>query len=129
MGPPRAVQFWQRAGRVLGGALIGALCGLVVAAFGHTISGSAVAAVVVILLACLIGAWAGRLPGALLGALLGLLTVAFGQVVGGTALGIGVTVAGCALLGGWGAWTGPPTTGVSAPRGQPISPHSRKDLR
>jgi hypothetical protein len=88
----------------VGSALVGAICGALVATFGQTISSSTGGIVMTVLLGCILGSWTGRLTGAFVGAICGVLLVAFGSVIGGSAVGVVLTIFGCALLGGWVRW-------------------------
>jgi hypothetical protein len=85
-------------------AVVGALCGIMLAAFASVISGSLLAVLVTILLCTAIGAWTGRLTGAVLGAMGGVLATAFGYVLSSTPLSVVLTIVACALLGGWLRW-------------------------
>ena len=94
----------KRLTNACGSALVGALGGAILAAFGNSISHSALGAGAILVLSTILGVWTGRLSGAIVGAVLGLVVVVFGQVVGGTTLAIVLTIATCAALGGWLSW-------------------------
>lgn len=97
-----------RAAAVVGSALVGALCGVLAAAFGSLISGSLGAVAATVLAGSALGVWAGRLPGALVGAICGALAAAFGHIIGGTPVGVALTIAGGAVLAGWVCWAQEP---------------------
>jgi hypothetical protein len=88
----------------IGSAAVGGLCGVLLAAFGNSISGSPLGSGVMIGLTVLAGGRLGRLPGAVLGGVCGMLLVALGSLVGGSIVGIVLTIVGCSLLGGWLRW-------------------------
>jgi hypothetical protein len=84
--------------------LVGAVCGLVVASFGHVISSSPLAVAVTVGLAAGLGAATGEWAGLAVGAILGVLGISLGYVVGGTPLGVGLTTLAGAILAGWLQW-------------------------
>ena len=87
-----------------GNALVGGLAGVLLAAFAHSVSSSALGVVAVILAGALIGGGAGRFPGAVMGALYGGLFAAFCSLLGGTVHGVSLTAVACVLLAGWLRW-------------------------
>ena len=95
---------WGRVADAIDAAVLGGLCGVLLAGFGAAISGSPVAAVVTILAAGALGGCTARVSGAVVGAVSGGLLVALGSVVGGTVEGAVLSIAGCALLAGWTRW-------------------------
>ena len=94
----------QRTVYASGAALLGAIVGLLAAAFGNVISQSVLGALTVIVVAVVLGAQAGRLPGALCGASCGGLIVAFGSVIGGSVSGVVSIIVAGALFAGWCSW-------------------------
>jgi hypothetical protein len=105
--PPLSLPVLRR-GRALpalGRALLGALCGVLLAAFATSVSGSVLGVSTVILVGVVIGGAASRLPGAVVGALYGGLAAFALSAMGGSAPGRVLTVAACALLAGWLQWT------------------------
>jgi hypothetical protein len=95
---------WHRTVSAGGSVTLGACCGVLLAAFGNSISGSSSGVVVTIFLAGALGAWIGRLSGAVVGAIGGALLVALGSVIGGSPGGVVLTIAACALLAGLCRW-------------------------
>lgn len=89
---------------VLGAAMIGAICGSVLASFGSAISGSSAAVATTMILAGMIGALVGKVPGALFGIVLGSLLVGFGSAIGGSVFGVTLTIFVCAMIAGWIQW-------------------------
>jgi hypothetical protein len=95
---------WKMLGAATGSALVGAICGALLAAWGNTVSTSPLGAGAVLVLATGLGALSRRFSGVFLGAICGVLLAAFGFLVGGTILGVVLTITGCALLAAWLQW-------------------------
>jgi hypothetical protein len=96
--------FWNKLGTATGAALVGAICGTLLAAWGNSVSSSPVGVTAVIVLAAGLGALTRRIAGVLLGGICGSLLASFGSLVGGTPLGVVLTITGCALLAAWLKW-------------------------
>jgi len=102
--PDRPTRPWRRLVAALDGAVLGAPCGGLLAAFGAAISSTPVAQAGVVLLGTVLGGLVGRWRGAAGGALGGVFVVALGSAVGGTTLGVVLTIFLSAVLGGWCGW-------------------------
>jgi hypothetical protein len=88
----------RQAMAMCGTALLGALAGVLIVAFGSVISSSPYAVAATILIASVVGGFLGRLSGTVIGGLTGVLLTAFGSVTCSTLAGALAAVGGCALL-------------------------------
>jgi hypothetical protein len=98
-GPLAPVQ--GQAFGALGRVLVGALAGVLLAAFATTVNGSTLGVTAVVLLGVILGGAAGRLPGAVAGAGFGGLAAFVLGAIGGSVFGGALAVVACALLAGW----------------------------
>jgi hypothetical protein len=87
-----------------GHALVGGICGALLAAFGSAISSTPSAMVATITVTAIVAGSLGRFTGVICGIVGGVLLVAFGSVVGGSAVAAALTILVCALLAGVVSW-------------------------
>jgi hypothetical protein len=93
-----------RFGQALVSATIGAICGGMLASFGHVISSSTTVVIATIIGGAVLGGWLSRFWGAVNGALISGMLTAVGSVIGGSLIRVLCTITLCALLGGWLRW-------------------------
>ena len=116
----RRASYSETACAVGRGSLVGGFAGALLAGVGSTISSSATAVALTVVVGVLLGGWAERVPGALVGALAAALAAGAGSVIGGTPLGVVLTVGAAALLGGWLA-AAQPTPAAAAPETREVA--------
>lgn len=87
-----------------GNALVGGMCGALLASFGSVISNNIFGIVGFIVALILVGGCIGRVCGAILGGMSAILFAAFGSLVGGSVLGAVLTVVVTSFLSGWISW-------------------------
>jgi len=86
-----------------GKAVIGGICGVMLAAMGSLIS-TPIGASVAIVFATVVGGCIGRVAGVILGGIYGVLIVATASLLSDSVLGVFLTIVACTLIGGWLGW-------------------------
>jgi hypothetical protein len=87
-----------------GAAIIGALCGGMVAAFAAAVSASFLSMSITVAIAGFLGCQMRGLPGLGAGLLFGVLIVALGSVIGSSFVGVAFAIVVGASLGAWKEW-------------------------
>ncbi|MCC7423623.1 MAG: hypothetical protein IT428_25430 [Planctomycetaceae bacterium] len=98
----------------LGAAIIGALCGGMVAAFAAAISGSPLSMSITVAIAGFLGCQVRGLRGLIAGLVFGILIVAFGSVIASSFIGVVFVIVAGASLGAWKEWHRKPVADLNS---------------